>query len=60
MKRSSRLRLAGVAVALTVPFGHLPAQDADLILRNARIWTGDSAQPFAQALAVRGAALELE
>jgi len=28
--------------------------DADLILRNARIWTGDSAQPRAQALAVRG------
>jgi predicted amidohydrolase YtcJ len=30
------------------------AQDADLIVRNARIWTGDSAQPRAQALAVRG------
>ena len=32
----------------------LGAQDADLILRNARIWTGDSARPSAQALAVRG------
>jgi hypothetical protein len=30
------------------------AQDADLIVRNARIWTGDSARPAAQALAVRG------
>jgi predicted amidohydrolase YtcJ len=28
--------------------------DADLIIRNAVIWTGDSAQPRAQALAVRG------
>ncbi len=32
----------------------LPAQDADLIVRNARIWTGDSARPRAEALAVRG------
>jgi len=30
------------------------AGDADLIVRNARIWTGDSARPSAQALAVRG------
>ena len=30
------------------------AQDADLIVRNARIWTGDTARPTAQALAVRG------
>jgi len=28
--------------------------DADLIVFNARIWTGDSAAPWAQALAVRG------
>jgi hypothetical protein len=32
----------------------LDAQEADLILRNARIWTGDSARPSAQALAIRG------
>jgi predicted amidohydrolase YtcJ len=31
-----------------------PAAEADLIVRNAHIWTGDSAQPRAQALAVRG------
>jgi predicted amidohydrolase YtcJ len=30
------------------------AQDADLILRNARIWTGDSARPYADAVAIRG------
>jgi predicted amidohydrolase YtcJ len=32
----------------------LRAQDADLIVRNARIWTGDSASPSAEAIAVRG------
>ena len=32
----------------------LGAQDADLIVRNARIWTADSARPRAQALAIRG------
>ena len=30
------------------------AQEADLIVRNARIWTGDPALPRAQAIAVRG------
>ena len=30
------------------------AQEADLIVRNARVWTGDSARPSATALAVRG------
>ena len=40
--------LAAVAQALT------PVVEADLIVRNALIWTGDSAQPRAQALAVRG------
>ena len=32
----------------------IAAQDADLILRNGRIWTGDTLHPYAQALAVRG------
>lgn len=31
-----------------------PAVEANLIVRNAVIWTGDSTQPRAQALAVRG------
>lgn len=33
--------------------GDLRAQDADLIVRNARIWTGEPSQPYAQALAAR-------
>jgi predicted amidohydrolase YtcJ len=40
-------------LALLAPAA-LPAQDADLIVRNARIWTGDSTRRFADALAVRG------
>ena len=39
------------ALAILPP---VDAQEADLIVRNARIWTGDSARPSAQALAVRG------
>jgi predicted amidohydrolase YtcJ len=30
------------------------AQDADLLITNARIWTADDAQPWAEAVAVRG------
>jgi predicted amidohydrolase YtcJ len=45
----------GALGALLIPLSaRLDAQDADLILRNARIWTGDSTLPRAQALAVRG------
>ena len=29
------------------------AQEADLILNNGRIWTGDSARPYVQAVAIR-------
>src|SRR5688500_6049207 len=43
--------LAGLFRASSTP---LHAQEADLMLRNARIWTADSARPRAQALAVRG------
>ncbi|MGH7636358.1 MAG: amidohydrolase, partial [Gemmatimonadaceae bacterium] len=42
-----------VAPLLGVAFA-LPAQEADLIVRNARIWTADSLRPRAEALAVRG------
>lgn len=31
-----------------------PALEADLILRNARVWTADSTRPWAEAIAVRG------
>ncbi|HJR66602.1 MAG TPA: amidohydrolase [Gemmatimonadaceae bacterium] len=43
--------LGGLLIASST---RLDAQEADLILRNARIWTADSARPRAQALAVRG------
>jgi predicted amidohydrolase YtcJ len=39
------------AAALALPAS---AQDPDVIIRNARIWTGDSLRPSAQALAIRG------
>ena len=46
------------ALILSAAVASLPcsisAQDADLIVRNARIWTGDSTRPRAEALAVRG------
>src|SRR5688572_3467057 len=51
---TARTRLALVALLLASPLSALPAQDADLIVRNARIWTGDSTRRFAEALAVRG------
>jgi predicted amidohydrolase YtcJ len=35
-------------------FAQAPAADADLVIRNAIIWTGDSSAGRAQALAVRG------
>ena len=49
------LQSSALAVVLAVwPLSRLSAQDADVIVRNARIWTGDSARPRAEALAVRG------
>ena len=39
---------------VTSPPSRARAQDADLILRNARIWTGDSARPYVSAVAIRG------
>jgi predicted amidohydrolase YtcJ len=44
----------GFTVAVLARASFALAQDADLIVRNARIWTGDTARPRAQALAVRG------
>jgi predicted amidohydrolase YtcJ len=42
-------------VVSAVMSGVLPAQEADIIIRNAaRIWTGDSTNQRAQAVAVRG------
>jgi predicted amidohydrolase YtcJ len=50
-----RTRSHSWLVALFLLAGCTPTgPDADLIVENARIWTGDSANPWAQALAVRG------
>jgi hypothetical protein len=43
-----------VFAALLAFAPRLRAQDADVIVRNARIWTGDSLHPSAQAVAIRG------
>ena len=49
------MRMFAIIAALTCVVGvEIGAQEADLILRNARLWTGDSARPGAEALAVRG------
>ena len=47
------LRTAWLAALPCFP-SSLRAQDADVIVRNARIWTGDSVRPSAQAVAIRG------
>ncbi|MFN2564402.1 MAG: amidohydrolase [Gemmatimonadaceae bacterium] len=46
------VRIVIPLVALAANRGE--AQDADVIVRNARIWTGDSTRPYAEAAAVRG------
>jgi predicted amidohydrolase YtcJ len=42
---------AGLLTALARVAG---AQDADIVIRNARIWTGDSTRPYAAAVAIGG------
>ena len=57
MTRTDLLRLGRFVVAVVcvaAVSGPLQAQDADIIVRNARIWTGDSLRPLAQAVAIRG------
>lgn len=53
-----RARLTHAAFAL-LAFAAPPlrAQDADLILTGGRIWTGDTARPYAQAVAIRAGRL---
>ena len=49
------LRLPILLLAsLLAACGSPPDDPADLILHNARVWTGDDAMPWAQAVAVRG------
>ncbi len=54
--RPSRLLLFAGLAAMTACGGPPGAGDppADLILRSGRVWTGDDAAPWAQAVAVRG------
>ncbi|HEX6051417.1 MAG TPA: amidohydrolase [Gemmatimonadaceae bacterium] len=55
MTFSRYAKLAGFAAACVLPLPRtLGAQDADIVVRNARIWTGDSLRPSAQAVAIRG------
>ena len=44
------------ALMLALPFPAPSSQSlkADLVLRNARIWTGEASMPWAQAVAIRG------
>jgi len=51
--RLGTLAFAAHLCALLLPRS-MHAQDADIIIRNARIWTGDSLRPSAQAIAIRG------
>lgn len=45
-----RRLLAAVLVSLPLALG---AQEADLVITGGRIWTGNAAQPYAEAVAVR-------
>ncbi|CAN5706756.1 amidohydrolase [soil metagenome] len=46
--------LVALAALFCITPARLSAQDADLILTNGRIWTGDEARPWVEAAAVRG------
>ena len=50
---SIRPTILALACAVTLP-GVAHSQEADVIVRNARIWTGDTLKPRAQAVAIRG------
>ena len=51
---SPRLSLIfSLILGLTLPIG-LAAQEADVIFSGGRVWTGDSANPWAEAVAVSG------
>ncbi|HET6593837.1 MAG TPA: amidohydrolase, partial [Xanthomonadales bacterium] len=59
MKRILQPALAALALAACGEQGGVDgaapsAESADLVIRNARIWTGEPEAPWASALAVRG------
>ena len=41
-------------IAASLLPAHLMAAEADLILKNGRVWTGDADNPWAEAVAIRG------
>jgi predicted amidohydrolase YtcJ len=47
-------RFCAIALILLPSPSAIRAQEADVIIRNARIWTGDTLRPSAQAVAIRG------
>src|SRR6185503_4411483 len=51
---SRRLNATASLAALVLLPCLARAQEADVIVRNARIWTGDTLRPRAQAVAIRG------
>src|SRR3954454_4337050 len=50
---SNRPTILALACVVTLS-GVVRSQEADVIVRNARIWTGDTLEPRAQAVAIRG------
>ncbi|NNM31997.1 MAG: hypothetical protein HKO53_02975, partial [Gemmatimonadetes bacterium] len=40
--------------ACLAPRTPAPAEEADLVLRSGRVWTGDESGAYAQALAIQG------
>jgi imidazolonepropionase-like amidohydrolase len=57
IRQNPDMRLSLISPIVLLALGtaaELDAQDADLIIRNARVWTGDSLRPRAEAIAVRG------
>ena len=55
-KRPPSMLVAATTLILCTTIGGptVAAQDADLIIRNARVWTGDTTQPHAEGVAIRG------
>ena len=47
-------RLIRTFVIAAIVVRPIDAQEADVVVRNARIWTGDSTRPRAEAVAIRG------
>lgn len=53
MQRPSRILIFALPTLISCAM-HAPSTQADLVVNNARIWTGNATRPWAQALAVKG------